>query len=186
MRRRSDQLNSAISYIRGKIRRKTWNIGNKTDSITAISRSVGVSRPTILNAINILEGEGLLENRGREGVWITNKLTSRSSSVFKLSSIKNNLLAAKLLSQGGIFSGKHQAVIARISDHINVLFPITGTLIVLNIDSILKVKVNMIRIDTVLNTKTSSKKIREYKEQLKVLSVFDIILPYKKELHLEM
>lgn len=184
MRKRSAQLNKAVGYIRGKIRRKSWSQGDKIDSINKMSGAATVSNGTMLRAVQLLELAGLLENRGREGIWIIGRLTSRMSTIQKLAGIKNNILTAKMLASGGIFDSVHRAVLLRKENVVSILFPITGKTEEILVDSILKVRSNMIKLEDVLKPSASSKQIKEYREQVKVLSLLELIIPHKTELEL--
>ena len=185
MKKRSPELNKAVTYIRGKIRRKTWEIGQKADSISQISKDIKISKPTVKKAVTILESKSLLENRGIEGIWVIGQLTKNMSSVMKLSSIQSNLTAAKLLSNGGIFDKNNQTILCRTNDILTIFFPIKNNKISLKISSIENIRKNLIHIQDVLNKNVCRSKLKNYKEQLQVISVLDIIIPHKKELDIE-
>jgi DNA-binding transcriptional regulator YhcF (GntR family) len=69
----SDRLARAIA---GRIHRGTLGPGERLPTVRAFADQLGLATNTVAKAYRLLEGEGLIEGRGRRGTFVADRLPS--------------------------------------------------------------------------------------------------------------
>lgn len=69
--RRSDARHECVAYeLRAAIGDERFEPGARLPSERRLAKSFGVSRATIVSALNVLRGEGLIESKRGAGSWV--------------------------------------------------------------------------------------------------------------------
>ena len=126
----STDSKTALSYMRKKVRAKTWKVGDRIENKTTLASKIGVSRYSVNSAVKTLVVEGILEDHGHGGLWVVGGVPTNKSGLMRklsrLGDVKRQLKAAKLLGAGGILIPSEQLIIWSEDSRVNVFFPMTG------------------------------------------------------------
>lgn len=185
MAKRSQSLSKTITYMRKKVRNKNWQLGERADSISSIKTKLSVSYKTVKNAVRILNKYNILEDRGRDGIFVIGypaiRLNTALNTLDDITRIRVNLKAAKILSEGGIFNGRTVTIINRTDNNINILYPITGVEVSFDINVIKETLYSPITVEDILR----DNHLRPvYDKQTELKDHLHVILPYLKELNI--
>ena len=71
----SDRLARAIA---GRIHRGTLGPGERLPTVRALADQLGLATNTVAKVYRMLEGEGLIEGRGRLGTFVAERLPART------------------------------------------------------------------------------------------------------------
>ncbi len=184
-RKRSESLTRAVMYIRRKLRNKNWKLGERVDTISAISDAAGVSCPTAKKALTLMCNDGVLESRDRYGYFVVGNLTVQlRTGLNVLSDIKKiqmSLKATKLLANGAIYDGKTVTIMKKDQDFLTLFFPITGIEEKFELNIVRGAMFKPLSVEDVIN---DNKLKLAFDKQSKVKEYFNIIIPNRKKLGL--
>lgn len=179
--KRSPQLKKTISYLKRRIG-KVWKLGTRIESLNTIASNIGVCYTTARKAIRFLCKQGILENRGN-GFFVIGVPGKKLSTVLnQLDILKKSsaaIKASKMLSKGGIWDPQELAVILKNEKSLEIFYPVSVNVIILDIDTIVSTIVKPITAQEALDDWNL---IDEFKSQQKVKENMNVILPRLKTL----
>jgi DNA-binding transcriptional regulator YhcF (GntR family) len=165
-----------------------WNCNSKLPSILSIAETLGVSYQTVRNVVRVFEKEGMIENFGSIGFFVTPKevleIKAVSKNRYYSQLLKANLNAydmivgeAKQIRNWIISYDKH-------SESINCLNIVSNSAIQCTMNELNSIRTDLIRLENIIGTKGAefASLNKRYKRQQELIPIAKIVFNFEREL----